>query len=121
MLNCKIKELRKKRGDTLKSLAEKLNYDFSNLSKIERGIHQPSLPLLEKIAAVYNVGIDYFFEYYKYYKREQEFMSYLDLESKNFFDYQLYLDGQKLSEDELHLVIEIIRKLRAASNAKKDS
>ncbi|WP_410255766.1 helix-turn-helix domain-containing protein [Bacillus cereus] len=48
-MNSKIKELRKKNGDTLKSLAEKINYDYSNLSKIERGIYTPSLTLLKKL------------------------------------------------------------------------
>jgi transcriptional regulator with XRE-family HTH domain len=57
-----------------------VNYDFSNLSKIERGIHEPSLPLLEKIAAVYNVGLDYFFKSDQYSREEQEFMDHLALD-----------------------------------------
>ena len=101
MMSYKIKELRKKRGDTLKSLAQKLNYDFSNLSKIERGIHRPSLPLLEKIASVYNVGLDYFLDLHQYSREEREFMAQFDLGSENFLGYQFYLDGQKLSEHEL--------------------
>jgi transcriptional regulator with XRE-family HTH domain len=115
MVSYKIKELRKKRGDTLKSLAQKVNYDFSNLSKIERGIHQPSLSLLKKIAAVYNVGLDYFFESDQYSREEQEFMYHLDLK-EHLEDYHLYLDGKKLSESELDLAIEIIRKMREAIN-----
>src|SRR4051812_28391378 len=115
MVRYKIKELRKKRGDTLKSLAQKVNFDFSNLSKIERGIHEPSLPLLEKIAAVYNVGLDYFFESDQYSREEQEFMCHLALDSKDLLeDYHLFLDSKKLSESELDLAIEIIRKLRVA-------
>jgi transcriptional regulator with XRE-family HTH domain len=117
IMRYKIKELRKKNGDTLKGLAQKINYDFSNLSKIERGIYQPSLPLLERIAAIYNVGVDYFFEVDQFLREEQEFMSHLDLDSKALLeDYQLFLDGKKLSDSELDLVILIIRKLRAAIN-----
>ncbi|KXY83670.1 helix-turn-helix transcriptional regulator [Bacillus sp. FSL W7-1294] len=37
----KIKETRKKFGDTLQSLAKKVEYDYSNLSKIERGSINP--------------------------------------------------------------------------------
>ncbi|KAA9020509.1 helix-turn-helix transcriptional regulator [Niallia endozanthoxylica] len=116
MLSYRIKELRKKRGDTLKVLAQKINYDFSNLSKIERGIHEPSLHLLKKIATVYKVDLNYFFETNQYSPEEQEFMRRLDLNSKDVKDYSLFLDGKELSESELDLAVEIIRKLRAAIN-----
>ncbi|MGR5864740.1 helix-turn-helix domain-containing protein [Bacillus cereus] len=35
-----------------------MDYDYSNLSKIERGIYKPSLELLDKIATVYNININ---------------------------------------------------------------
>lgn len=53
----RIKETRIKFGDTLQSLAEKINYNYSNLSKIERGVYTPTVDLLQKIATVYNVEI----------------------------------------------------------------
>ncbi|MEK4503515.1 helix-turn-helix domain-containing protein [Bacillus sp. FSL R12-0069] len=53
----KIKEIRNKAGDTLQNSAEKINYDYSNLSKFERGVYTPSLNLLHKIATVYNMEI----------------------------------------------------------------
>ncbi|TJZ99918.1 helix-turn-helix transcriptional regulator [Bacillus thuringiensis] len=53
----KIKETRQKFGDTLQSLAKKIDYDYSNLSKIERGVYTPSLELLNKISKVYNLEI----------------------------------------------------------------
>lgn len=49
----KIREIRKQKGDTLKELADKVQYDFSNLSKIERGQVKPSIKLLSKIADIY--------------------------------------------------------------------
>ncbi|MBM7655872.1 helix-turn-helix domain-containing protein [Neobacillus cucumis] len=113
----KVKELRKKKGDTLKELAQKINYDFSNLSKIERGILQPSLPLIRKIADVYDVNLNYFLDLYS--KEEEEFLNYLDLNSTNILeDYRLYLDDIELTEQELELAIEIIRKLRISINKK---
>jgi len=55
----KIKELRLKHGDTLKDLAEKINYDFSYLSKdkSEGGREQPFLYL--KIPPVGQLGCYY--------------------------------------------------------------
>ena len=48
-IGAKIKELRKKNKDTLKQLAEKVDYDYSNLSKVERGKYTASVELLKKI------------------------------------------------------------------------
>lgn len=46
-----IRVLRKKRGDTLEQLAFVIGTDPSNLSRIERGIQQPSTESLKVIAA----------------------------------------------------------------------
>lgn len=58
----KIRELRKKHKDTLKELAEKVDYDWSNLSKVERGTYGASVDLIKKIAEVYDVNPNYFFD-----------------------------------------------------------
>ncbi|WP_245592384.1 helix-turn-helix domain-containing protein [Ectobacillus panaciterrae] len=112
----KIKELRKKNGDTLKSLAEKINYDYSNLSKIERGIYAPSLTLLQRIANIYGVDIRYFIESKgekEYTQAEQQFMQDLDIDSEELFKkYNLVLDDQKITQEEMEFIIDIIRKLR---------
>jgi transcriptional regulator with XRE-family HTH domain len=110
----KIKELRKKNGDTLKDLSSKLNYDYSNLSKIERGMYEPSLGLLRKIADIYNVNMNYFFpEDNGYTSEETNFIGELDICHEELFNkYNLVLDGKNLSKTELELVIDIIRKLR---------
>jgi transcriptional regulator with XRE-family HTH domain len=57
----KIKQLRKEKKDTLKELAQKVDYDWSNLSKVERGVYGASIELLKKIAEVYEVSPNYFF------------------------------------------------------------
>lgn len=46
-----IRVLRKKRGDTLEQLAFVIGTDPSNLSRIERGVQQPSTESLKTIAA----------------------------------------------------------------------
>lgn len=46
-----IRALRKKRGDTLEKVALEAGTDASNLSRIERGVQQPSMELLRSLAA----------------------------------------------------------------------
>ncbi|MFJ5760230.1 helix-turn-helix domain-containing protein [Neobacillus sp. NPDC093182] len=117
-MNYKIKALRKKNGDTLKELSSKINYDYSNLSKIERGIYQPSLEILKKIAEVYSVSINYFFEECNSYTPdERNFIGELDICNEDLLNkYELVIDGKKLSEKELEFVIEVIRNLRSTFN-----
>ncbi len=57
----RLKELRKQRGMTLKELGEVLEFNYSNLSKIERGIRNPNVKLLERLAHYFDVDISYFF------------------------------------------------------------
>jgi transcriptional regulator with XRE-family HTH domain len=45
-----IRVLRQKRGETLESMALDIGTDASNLSRIERGIQQPSTELLRAIS-----------------------------------------------------------------------
>jgi transcriptional regulator with XRE-family HTH domain len=114
-MNNKIKVLRKENGDTLKKLAKKINYDYSNLSKIERGIYQPSLELLEKIADIYNVNLTYFFgEDTTYTLKENIFkIGEVNLNCEDLLKkYDLMLDGKKLSKTEFKFVTEVIRTLR---------
>jgi transcriptional regulator with XRE-family HTH domain len=113
-MNDKIKVLRKKNGDTLKELANKINYDYSSLSKIERSIYQPSLELLEKIADVYNINMVYFFgEDTSYSLNEIKFIGEVDLSCEDILKkYDLMLDGKKLSKTEFKFVTDVIRNLR---------
>lgn len=119
-VNFKIKELRKKNDDTLKRLAEKISYDYSNLSKIERGLYKPSLSLLKKISDVYGVQISYFWDEHTGTSEKISFMEQVDISSEELFEkYHFVLDGKKLSETELNIMIEIIRTLRTAINNKQ--
>ena len=60
-IGAKIRILRKENNDTLRSLADKIKYDLSNLSKIERGKYDITVDLLQKIIDVYKVDPRYFF------------------------------------------------------------
>lgn len=57
----RIKQLRNKRNLTLQELGEKINFNYSNLSKIERGERKPTLELLEQLADFFDVKVAYFF------------------------------------------------------------
>ncbi|WP_242266501.1 helix-turn-helix transcriptional regulator [Bacillus cereus group sp. BfR-BA-01327] len=107
-MHVKIKEVRKEFGDTLQSLANKIDYDYSNLSKVERGIYTPSLELLNKIAMVYKIEIADLLDPLNLNRKK-----YLPLEkqciSENFL---LSLDGEKISEDELEFLIQSVRIFR---------
>ena len=56
-----VRKLRKEHGHTLKELSQKVNFDYSNLSKIERGERKPTLELLESLSNLYDVPMSYFF------------------------------------------------------------
>lgn len=60
-IGTKIRILRTENKDTLQELANKVNHDKSNLSKIERGKYDIPVDLLQKIIDVYKVDPRYFF------------------------------------------------------------
>ncbi|EEM44442.1 transcriptional regulator [Bacillus thuringiensis serovar pakistani str. T13001] len=108
IMQVRIKEIRKNFGDTLQSLAHKIDYDYSNLSKVERGIYTPSLELLYKIADVYNIEItDLLCQSHLHDKKN------VSLEQQNTSEkYLLSLDGKQISEDELEFLIQSVRIFR---------
>jgi transcriptional regulator with XRE-family HTH domain len=111
----KIKEIRKLNGDTLKELASKINYDYSNLSKIERGVYSPSLSLLTKIANVYSVKVrDLFESQTDYYTQEEEsLIKDIDISLNEISKmYRIEIDGEKITEEELKFIVSTIRILR---------
>lgn len=54
-----ISKLRKRAGLTQSDLAEKLNYSDKAISKWERGENVPSIEMLDKIAKVFDVNIEF--------------------------------------------------------------
>lgn len=112
----RIKEIRTRNGDTLKDLAKKINYDYSNLSKIERGVYNPSIDLVKKIADVYKVNLEYVLEMSldsDCTASENEFIQDVYLESDELFEkYNFILDEKPATVEEMELVIQMIRKIR---------
>ena len=62
-LGLRIKELREKQGLTQLKLAEILDMEASNLSKIERGIQIPKEESLERISNALRVDVKELFNY----------------------------------------------------------
>ncbi|PDZ44085.1 helix-turn-helix domain-containing protein [Bacillus wiedmannii] len=106
----KIKETRKKFGDTLQSLAKKINYDYSNLSKIERGVYTPSLDLLHKIATVYKIEINDLIVHSNVVNKK-----ILDLEDMEISqNYTFILNKEEISKEELRFIIQTLQIMRQA-------
>jgi len=70
-LGLRIKELREKQGYTQLNLAEVLDMEASNLSKIERGIQMPKEESLIKIAKALKVNVVDLFDF-EYFNNETE-------------------------------------------------
>ncbi|MEH7151414.1 transcriptional regulator [Bacillus thuringiensis] len=104
----KIKETRKKFGDTLQSLAEKINYDYSNLSKVERGVYTPTVDLLQKIATVYNVEICDLIVHSNVAIKKN-----LNIEDTELLEYYKFtLNEEEISKEELVFLIQTLKIMR---------
>ena len=55
----RLKALRKEKGLTQSRLGELLNYGYTAIANYESGRNQPSISDLKKIAAVFDVSMDY--------------------------------------------------------------
>lgn len=58
MMN-RLKELRKQKGLTLVELGKEVNLANNTLSRYERGIREPNISMLIKLADYFNVTVDY--------------------------------------------------------------
>ncbi|WP_144641360.1 helix-turn-helix transcriptional regulator [Bacillus cereus] len=112
----RIKETRKKFGDTLQSLAEKINYDYSNLSKVERGVYIPSLDLLHKIATVYGMEICDLIVPSKLASKKV-----LDIGDMELLQhYTFTINAEEISKEELQFLVQTLQLMRQTiKNVKK--
>lgn len=114
-LGKKIRALRKERGDTLKELAKKIDYDWSNLSKVERGVYKASADLIRMVSEVYEVNPSYFFGDGLTESEGnlliEEKLDPSDLKKK----YHFVVDGVEATDEEIEEAIRLIRLLRNKS------
>lgn len=79
-LHEKIKMLRKERGYTQSQVAEKIGQERSTVACYENGSRKPAVDVLEKLAHLYGVTLDYFSN-----KSDSDVMLQLLAQSSEFF------------------------------------
>ncbi|QOY34900.1 helix-turn-helix domain-containing protein [Anaerobacillus isosaccharinicus] len=103
----KIKDLRLKHGMTLKELGDAIEFNYSNLSKIERGHRKPAIEFLQRLAHYFKVEMSYFFNGQKYLQDEE------NIEEYQLIDLIEEMKRKNISYEEL---LEMIRKLDDMKN-----
>ena len=63
LLGCRIRYMRKKNRLSQEKMAELLGIDPNSVSRIECGVHYPSLDTLEKISSILKVEMHEFFQF----------------------------------------------------------
>ena len=106
MIGDLIRKIRLEHKDSLEELGEKVDYNFSNLSKIERGTRRPSVELLEKIADVYGVHISYFFGI------PQNVPELLESKGVEWISFVDEMEKRNLSPEELRKVVEFLDSMK---------
>jgi transcriptional regulator with XRE-family HTH domain len=113
---------RNRKGMDQKDAAAALEVSPSFLSKIERDKKKPNLDLIEKAAALYGVGKEFFFKEQAeidinelYTKTNLGFIEDLnEMMIDEIHDkYSLRFDGKELSKDELKGMIAFLRSMRS--------
>ena len=73
----RLRELRRSIGMTQEQLAELVNIEPPNLSKIECGMHFPQPDKIEKIAQALKVEIKALFDF-EHFQKKQELIEFID-------------------------------------------
>ena len=74
----RVKELRKSKGITQEQIAELINLEPPNVSKMENGMHFPQPEKIEKIAKALDVEISELFDFNHIQKKENLIKFILD-------------------------------------------
>ena len=85
-LGLRIKELRERNKYTQQTLAELIDMETSNLSKIERGIQMPKEESLEKIINVLNITEKELFDFEHIKPKEQLIENIISLVKNSSFE-----------------------------------
>lgn len=103
----KIKDLRIAHDETLSELGSKINFNYSNLSKIERGERKPTIELLEQISRIYNVPISFFFKEEKFQEQlmDPKWLKTID-----------YIKSKGYEPEEVEKIIDFIEIIREKRN-----
>ncbi|TYR75540.1 helix-turn-helix transcriptional regulator [Rossellomorea vietnamensis] len=108
-----LRDLRKKNKLTLIELGEKIDFNYSNLSKIERGERKPTFELLESLSDLYGVPMADFFRERKTLSEEM-FALEDDIEERK-IKWMTLIDESEdkgYSPDELREIIKLVENIR---------
>ena len=95
-----LKKMRKNRGWSQSQLAEQIGSHLSHINRIETGKYNPSLDVVQKLANVFNVTIDYLVS-----DTEEDFKE-VRIEDKNLLDRVKLIDS--LDEEDRTALIRVI-------------
>jgi transcriptional regulator with XRE-family HTH domain len=95
-----LKRLRKKRGWSQTQLAERIGSHLSHINRLETGKYNPSLDVVQKLAAVFDVTIDYLVS-----DTDEDFKE-VRIEDKNLMERVKLIDS--LEEDDKTALIRVI-------------
>ncbi|WLR53593.1 helix-turn-helix transcriptional regulator [Mesobacillus subterraneus] len=112
-LGSRIKELRQRKGLSLRELGEEINMNYSHLSRLENGQKVPSLETIELLANYFEVKASYFLDEVdteELTSNEEEFLRDLDLSLDDIKEkYNLKFEGKPLSDDELNDIVTYLK------------
>ena len=98
-----LKRLRKKRGWSQTQLAEQIGSHLSHINRIETGKYNPSLDVVQKLAAVFDVTIDYLVS-----DTDEDFKE-VRIEDKNLMERIKLIDS--LEQDDKTALIRVINSM----------
>lgn len=118
-IGTRIRNLRVKKGETLRMTSEAIGVDFSHLSKVETNKSLPSVEVLQKLSEHFDIPVGYFFgevDDIEDLKTEQNLEFIKDIDLLNISDllnkYDVHLDGKPLTERELKSFIAWLKTMR---------
>lgn len=114
--NEKIKKLRELNELTQSDMAEKLEMSLSGYAKIERGISQPNVTMLERIAKVLGVTVNELLNF-----SNKNLISIICDNSGGDHSNNLYYGDNHAELEKAHLIIQHKDELLAQKNAEIDS
>lgn len=79
----RVRELRKSKGLTQEQIAELINIEPPNVSKLENGLHFPQPDKIEKIAKALNVNVQELFDY-EHVNKKQDLIKFIKKEIDNY-------------------------------------
>lgn len=123
MFGERLRELRKKRKLTMKDVGAKFGLAESTISGYENNLRKPDMDTVEKIADFFEVTVDYLLgrsDSKAFTKGEENFLGDIDLPWETLKEkYNLVIDGESATEEEIMGAITWIKTNRLLSGEKK--